>query len=157
MSGSTAAVMAYIGTAATIAAAGTAAYGSIQQGKAAKSEAKFQSEQYKRKATEERALASREALNRRREAYLVSSRALAISAAGGGAGDVGNINRIAQLEAGGEYNAETALYEGMTAANTLNTESQASLYYGRNKSRAYNIQAGSEIFKGVSSVAGQYK
>ncbi len=75
--------------------------------------------QHERVAGETRATSQREAIEARRQARLASSRALAVSAASGaGAGDPDVINRIAELEGEGEYNALRAMYEGDTSSDT---------------------------------------
>ena len=87
--------------------------GGIGKRKAAKREAA----QYERRAGEARATSQREAIEERRQARLASSRALAVAAAGGGgASDPTVINRMADLNAEGEYNAMAAMYEGYSQA-----------------------------------------
>lgn len=73
-----------------------------------------------RKAKEERAVASREMLEKRREGELLQSKQLAGAASSGGSTtDATMLDLFADTEAQSEYNASTALYRGESNARAL--------------------------------------
>lgn len=105
-----------------------AAIGTIMQGIAAKNDAEFEAGQLEMKAQEEIAASQRDALDKRREGALASSRAQAVAAAsGGGAGtDAPTIVKIMSGIAGqADYNAKTSLYGGRSRAQGLRQQAKA--------------------------------
>ena len=98
------------------------------QGKAAKNAAYNEAQQYEAVAAQKReaakqqqAVAQRRALSESREAGLVTSRAQAVAAAGGGSAlDTSIVNIMQNLEGEKEYRKNVALYEGDAKAQDLN-------------------------------------
>lgn len=133
-----------LGASAAIAAAGTligaeAEAQAVKAGAKAEGElAEYRAKQFKQQAGQERATAQRAAIEERRKGALARSRATAIAAASGGGvqgTDVENI--LSNLSAEGEYNAQSALYEGEEQARGLESQAAAELYGSKlNKSMA---------------------
>ena len=93
--------------------------GSIAAGVAENNNAKYEAAQMEAKAKEEVAASQRDAMAKRREGALASSRAQALAAAsGGGAGsDAPTIVKLMQgLSSESEYNAQSELYGGRERA-----------------------------------------
>src|SRR5688572_9410372 len=88
-------------------------------GRDARRVANWEAEQLRQRAGQERAAAQREAIERRRQGELAVSRARALAGASGAAAfeDI-----FAGLEAGAEYNVQSALYEGEEAARGYETQ-----------------------------------
>lgn len=129
--------------------AGGSIFGGIQANKAAKSEAR----QLEGQAIVERATSQRDAMEQRRQARLLTSRALAVAAAsGGGADDPTVVNIMSDLEGEGEYRALTALYEGETEAQGLEAQARARRKEGKNAKIAGFINAGASLLDGGSSM-----
>ncbi|MBO9380022.1 hypothetical protein GG804_24960 [Sphingomonas histidinilytica] len=102
--------------------AGGSIFGGIQKSKALKSEAR----QLEENAGLERAMSQREAMEERRQARLLSSRALAVAAAsGGGADDPSIVDAIADIEGEGAYRSAAALYSGESDAQALEAQARA--------------------------------
>jgi hypothetical protein len=120
-----------------------------QEGRAARYGKESEAAQYDQQAGQEIAVAQRGAMEQRRRAKLVASRALAVSAAsGGGASDPTVARIIADIEGEGAYRAATELYRGEESARKLRMAASGSRYEGalaersgKIKSRAYKLQA----------------
>ena len=128
--------MAYIAAGAAVVGAATTALGAIQQGQAQKAagEAAANAANYRAqlanteaqamdiRAGQERASAQRAALDERRRANLIGSRAKLLAAASGGAVDSPDIEGImGAIGNEGEYRALTALYQGEERGRGLET------------------------------------
>ncbi len=131
-------------------------FGAHNEGKAASKAATFEANQMDEQALEERAYAQRDMIEQKKEANLVKSRALMLSAAGGGASDVTNTNIIGDIHAEGEYRALTALFNGEERARGLETESAVTRYEGKAARRAGNVKAIGSIFDTGSSLFSRY-
>jgi hypothetical protein len=107
-------------------------------------------------AGQDRASSQREAVEQRRQARLLQSRALAVGAATGGAMDPTVVNTIADLEGEGAYRALTALYEGEESAQSKEAEAKARRKEAKNVKRAGLINAGAQVLSSASSLAGKY-
>lgn len=113
------------------------------------------------KAQEERAASQREAIRRGKEAAFILSRQQALSAASGGsASDPTVLNLMAGTAQEGNYQAQSAVYEGNTIGRGL--EFQAGLdrqgaaisrMQASAAKKAGFINAGSSILGGISSFA----
>jgi hypothetical protein len=133
--------------------AGGSIFGGIAANKAAKAEAG----QLKTQAGLERATSQREAMEERRQARLLNSRALAVAAASGGAvDDPSVVNLMADIDAEGEYRALTQLYEGETEARGLEAQAKARRKEGRNAKIAGFINAGASLLGAGSSLKERY-
>lgn len=77
------------------------------------------------------ASAQRAAEDERYQASLLKSRALALAAAsGGGASDPTIVNLMAKLSGRGEYNSETAMYQGQEKARGMTDQARMARYSG---------------------------
>lgn len=133
----------------------------------AKGEAKElrkQADQLDIKAGQERASAQRLAIEQRRQAELLSSRALAVAAASGaGVDDPTVLNIMANIAGEGEYRALTALYEGEEEARGLELNADARRREAKNTKKAAKfsalgtiIGAGSDAYGGATSMKAKY-
>lgn len=117
---------------AMIAMSATKALGTIAQGHNADEIAKFQAKQMRQIANREEALSQREAIEERRAARLLGSRAIAMAgASGAGVDDPTVSNILGEIDARGEYNALMALYNGTMKARDLRTDADAKREEGR--------------------------
>ncbi|WP_016745739.1 hypothetical protein [Rhizorhabdus wittichii] len=133
--------------------AGGSIFGGIAANKAAKAEAR----QMETQAGLERATSQREAMEERRQARLLNSRALAVAAAsGGGADDPSVVNLMADIDGEGAYRALTALYEGETEARGLEAQAKARRKEGKNAKIAGFINAGASLLGAGSSLKERY-
>lgn len=110
-----------------LALAGSAlsAGGSILGANSQASELRSQADQLDARAGSTRATSQRQAIEERRQGDLVSSRALALAAAGGGADDPSVINDLANISGRGEYSALSDLYNGETSAQSDEAQAAA--------------------------------
>ena len=131
-------------------------YSARAEGKAANNAATFEANQMQEQALEERASAQRDFLEQKRSAKLVESRALMLSAASGGAGDVTTTNILGDINAEGEYRALTALFNGEERAIGLETDAVTRRYEGREARSAGNIRAIGSVFDAGGSLFAKY-
>lgn len=137
---------------------------SRQAGKSQKAAADFEAEQLRINAGQSVASAQRDALEQRRKASIVASRALAVaSASGAGASDPTIMNIIADIEGRGAYNAAVAMYQGEDRARLMRMGAAAKTYEGelaeqggKQKQAAYNMTAFGAAATGGASLYGKY-
>lgn len=104
----------------------------------------------RRLAGQERASSQRAAIEERRRAKLLESRARAVAAnSGAGVTDPTVLNVMADLSAEGEYRALSRLYEGETGAQTMEVEA-------RQRRRATRGNSISTILSGAATFASKY-
>ncbi len=138
----------FIPTAATI-GTGLAAAGTIYGGVAAHRSAAFEAKQLKAKAAEERAIAQREARQRRREADLLQSRARTVAGASGGfVTDPSVTSIMTNIGREGEYNALAELYGGASRSSTLRGQARVRRREGRSALIGSMLDAGATIYGG---------
>ena len=152
--------MAFLAAAAPyIALAGSAvqAYGQVQQGKAAQSNAETIALQKERDGKAAQAEAQRVAIYERKRANLLQSRARALSAASGGSVSDPTIQTIlGNIGKEGEQNALAALYSGDTDAELARAQAGASRSEGRAARRAGYLNASSTVLSGASDFYSKY-
>lgn len=133
------------------------AVGAIQQGKYQEAAANAQAKAEERRAQEEQASAQREAIRRNKETKYVLSRQLALSAAsGGGAADSTVLNLMATTGAEGQYQGQSAIYEGVTRGQGLTYQAAIDRMSGRAAKQAGYINAATSILGGIADFA-KYK
>ncbi len=146
------------------------AAGNAQSGKAAKVAGQrqrvanqFEAEQMDQQAIQSVAVAQRDAREEERRSRLLASRALAVSAAGGGASDPTTVRIIADIEGEGAYRAGVAMYRGEDEARRLRMAASAKRYEGEVAAEggqlaqsSYNLAAGASVLKAGSSLYGKY-
>jgi hypothetical protein len=126
--------MAGLATIATLLGGVVSAVGTVASGMAEKRNADFEAKQLEMKGKEDLAASQREALDKKREAALVNSRAQALAAASGaGAGaDAPTIVKLMAETAGqGDYNARTVMYGGESRKRGLFDQAKGRRAQGR--------------------------
>lgn len=120
-----------------MAAAALQVFGTIQGGRQARAignaqdaAAAYEAQQLESNAKQSVAVAQQKMLEERRKAGLVASRALALSAASGGASDKSVVNIISDIQGEGSYRAMLALYDGEDRARVLRDQSKGRRYEG---------------------------
>jgi len=109
----------------------TAAEGARVAGRRKRVASEFEAEQLEQQSGQVVAASQRDALEEKRRADLMASRALALAAAsGGGASDPTVVNLIAGLKGEGAYRSAVALYRGEDQARKLRTGARAKRYEG---------------------------
>lgn len=147
--------MAQLAMIAGIAGGGLSALGTLAAGNSAEKAANFEASQLQRNAGLARAASQRAAIEERRKADLVSSRALAVAAASGG-GTGGNVeNILGDIAAEGEYRTLTSLFEGEQQAQGLETAA-GRRWEGKAAKRASRVQAVSTLLGSAGSMYGKY-
>lgn len=117
--------------------------------------AKFEQRQLNAQAMGERATASRVAAEAARQSRLLESRAIALNAASGGGGaDPSFINALADINAVGEFNALSALYEGETSARSLEMQGRARRWEAKQMQRQSILTAGAQLGQGYLNTRG---
>lgn len=102
------------------------------EGQASQALAEYNARQLRYKAGQERAVSQQRAIDERRQARLAGSRARAVAAASGGsATDPTVMDILAALRGEGEYNAQSALYEGDEAAKGLEAQANNAIAEGQ--------------------------
>lgn len=130
--------------------------GTIIGSSAQSRELKREAVQLDQQAGQDRASSQRAAMEQRRQARLLQSRALARAAATGGASDPTVVNILANLEGEGEYRALTALYEGEERARNSEMQADARRREAKNAKKAGLIQAGGQVLQGAATIYGRY-
>lgn len=143
------------GAAIPLLVAGTAlsAGGALMGGQAAKKAADFQAAQLDRNAIAVEASSQRAAIEERRKATLMQSRARAVAAAEGGTTtDIGVADVLAKIEAEGEFNALSALFEGREKAAGVRTQAAGRRLEGKAAKTAGLLKGISTVMTGVGAI-----
>lgn len=133
-------------------------------GRAKKRLADFEAAQLEQQAGQSVAASQRGAMEERRRAELVSSRALALSASGGGGvSDPTMANLLGDIEGESIYRAGVSLYQGEEQARQLKMSAQAkrmegdiALQGGEAQASAYNLAAVGSLVEGAGSLYTKY-
>ncbi|MFK7942612.1 MAG: hypothetical protein AB8B85_06845 [Paracoccaceae bacterium] len=139
-----------ISTAATIGTSVLAASAAKAKGEAEQEALNFEASQLDDRAEEERAIASQEVAENRRQRELVLSRARAAGGASGGGRD---FDLEAELEEEAEYRRLTALHDGNVRARNARTSAAVRRGEGARAKQAGNIAFKSGIFRAGSTLA----
>jgi len=91
------------------------------------------------------------AMEQRRQAKLMASRAVAVAAAGGYSDDITNL--IADIDNEGAYRASIALYESGSEAERLRHEGRMAEKYGIEQGQVYRQQASNTTLAAYGSLA----
>jgi hypothetical protein len=117
--------------------------------------AKSQQQQLNQQAGQERAMSQRQLINERRQQNLVSSKATAQIAAGGGdITDAGSQDILAGIEQEGTYRALTALYTGEEKAKGLEYEGLVKRAEGKAAKKAGVMNAFGTLASTAGSIYG---
>lgn len=155
------------GTVLGMAGAGKQAEGAEIQAAAARrageqrrAAAEFEAEQLQVQAGQAVAAAQRDALEQKRQADLIESRAIALAAAGGGgASDATIVKLVSQISGEGALRAAMAAYQGDERARTLRmaaagkrVEGAIAQDIGQSEGAAYGTKAQASRISGVATV-----
>lgn len=164
MAGIAAVVTSVAGTALQYQGYQQAAEAARVAGRRANVAAQFEAEQLEQQAGQVFAASQRNAMEEKRRADLLASRALALAAAsGGGVSDPTVVNVIAGLKSEGSYRAAVALYRGQDEARKLRTGASARRFEGAVaeeggilEGAGYETMAASSLLQGASSLFSRY-
>jgi hypothetical protein len=143
-----------ISTAATVMASSQQASAYTASAKVENELAQYRAKQLEQNAGQERAASQHRAEQARKQARLVQSRARAVGAAGGAVKGTDIEDILAGLEAEGDYNVKSALYEGEEAARGMEAQAEAERYGGAIGKKMAAYQAGATRRAGYMSAAG---
>lgn len=144
-----AAALPYIQAAGAVVAAGSTIASGIQ----AQKNSELQASQMVAKGKEESAIAQREAIQERKRAKFIQSRAKAVAASSGAGADDKTVNDIiSDIGSEGEIRALNALYSGEARSRTLNAGAITQQIEGRNKRAAANVGAAGTLLSSGSSL-----
>lgn len=129
--------------------------------------AQYRAKQLEQNAGQERAASQHKAEQERKQARLVQSRARAIGAAGGAIRGTDIEDILAGLEGEGEYNAQSALYEGEEAARGMEMQAAGerysaktgktmAAYQAKAARRGSYMSAVGDVLKGSASMYEKY-
>ena len=139
-----------------IASAAMTAMQTSAAGKAQQKVLNHQAAQARQAAGQERASSQRAAAEQKRRGRLVSSRALALSAASGG-GTGGNVETIlGDIGAEGEFRALNELFIGEERARNLETQSDVKVFEGKEAVRAAKSKATLGVLNSGISMYAKY-
>lgn len=134
-----------------------AALGTVIQGEAADRNSKIEGAQLQQQAGQSRAEGQLRAVQERRSARYVQSRALAVAAASGaGASDPTVVNLISDIAGEGEFRALTSLYEGESAGNKMEYGAKIRRREGKAAATSSALNAAGTLLSGSSSWAAKY-
>lgn len=141
-------------TALLLGGAALGAGGAIAEGNSQAASLNAEAAASERRASEEKAAAQRQAIQRRREASVVLSRQQAVAAASGGtATDPTVLDLMGDTAAEGQYQVNTALYEGDTKAAGLLDQASIDRARARQARFAGFINAGSTMLNGLGGMS----
>lgn len=141
-----------------------AASSSRKAGEAARTGAYFEAAQLDQQSGQSVAAAQRKALEEKRRATLIASRAQAVAgASGGSASDPTMVDILSDIEGEGAYRAGVALYEGeerarlqRLGASTRRFEGDVALQSGKERERAYQLGGFGSLATGAASLYSKY-
>lgn len=148
--------MAHLAAAAMVAGTVLSAVGARNEGIQADRAASYEADQLENNANQGRAISQRQAIEERRKATLLESTLRNRAAASGGGGDVGVIDLAQDIDAQGEYNAMSALYEGEEKGRNLEGAASVRRWEGKNARKAGNLKAISTVLSSAGSMYGKY-
>lgn len=139
---------------ASVASTALNSFGAHKAGQAESRAANIEAGQMESIARSERASSQQQALAEQRRGELVKSRAIAVSAAGGGG--VSDTNIIGDIEAEKKFRSLAALFEGEERARDLEKQANITRFTGRQARKAGNIKAVTSAISGGSTLFQRY-
>jgi hypothetical protein len=139
-----------------VASAAVAAYGAIQQGKAAKAAASFNEAIGRQNADISRENARVQAAQVDRENFLRLGAIRAAQGASGGTPEGSVLDVLADTARQGEMERQYELYKGEAAARGYTNTASLDALQGREASRASYLRAGTELLSGASGAGRAY-
>ncbi len=133
-----------------------ASEGAKQKGRQVKDTKEFEAQQLDTAAGQAKAASHRVAAEDRRRIEQVESRALALAAMTGGAGDPGVVKMFAGLSGVKAYRSMVALYEGETKARDYRIGAATRRHEGEIAERTGIIESKAIMLKGTASMFDKY-
>lgn len=157
-------VMTAVGGITSAMASRDAAKTSRLEGRLRKEAEEFRAKLLTQQAGQTLAVSQRSAMEARRQAKLVESRALAVAAASGtDASSEGVMNIIANIAGEGAYRSAVALYEGKARAKGLridavmaNYSGDSALFASRTRAAAHKMDAATTVMSTMGSMYAKY-
>ena len=144
--------MAELAVAAQIIGTVISAVSGLRQGQAQEQRANYEAQQLAANATAERAAGQRAGIEQKRQAGLAESRAVALTAAGGGSLlDPTAIDILGGIEAEGDYRAGVENFESESRAQSYESGANIKRWEGKQAARAGKYQAVSTLLSGAGS------
>lgn len=135
--------------------AGISGLGTVASGVAANRQAQQDALNMEAQGKEELAAAQRDAQQKRREGALLASRQQAVAAASGGGADDPTIVKLMTRAAGDtEYNAQSAMYGGISRQIGLNSSARARRREGRSSLLGSVVGGFGQTARGLSGAFG---
>jgi hypothetical protein len=149
--------MAALATIASIAGTVVSAIGTIAAGKAQARAAEYEAVQLDIKGKEERAVAQREAMEKKRETDLALSRHQAVTATSGlGTTDPTVTDQLGEIAEYGTYRQQLTRYGGDSRARDLDYQARATRMAGKNQMRGAMYSAAGTILGGASTMFNRF-
>lgn len=143
-------------TVASLASGALTAVGAIRQGQAADAAARFEARQLDARAKEAEAAGQQAALERRRQAEVLKSRAIAVAGASGtGVLDPDVINIVSGISAVGEQNFQAELAQARGQAELQRSQAEGRRFEGR-EARQAGIMRGAATALGTLADTGMF-
>lgn len=143
-----------LGTVASLGGTLVQGLGQMQQAEYQAAVARSEAAAQRMKGEEAAAAAQRRQITNLRQAELVGSRARALSAASGTlATDPTQVDIESDIAQQGQYNALSALYEGMAASRMANYQADIDLFRARRYEAAMPFAVGGTLLSGLSGFA----
>lgn len=136
---------------------GISAIGQIQAGRQQDAMAEYQAKEMERQAQDKMAVATRDAEQEAKKKDALLSRQVALAASsGGGVQNASVLGILEDTEATGQYNVDTAIYNGQQEAAGLRSQAGATRMEGKaNKTGSYLGAAGT-LISGIGSAANTF-
>lgn len=146
--------MAWVMAAAQVAGYGMTALSQRKEGAVDLREGLIAADTLERNAGQERAYSQRRAIEKRREARLLESRAKAV--AGGSASDPSVRKILTDIESEGEMRAMLELYEGDVTAQGMESQAASARRGGKDALKGAYTRSAGTVLEGVSSLYDKY-
>lgn len=153
-------LMSRIGSGLEAAGSAYTAVSHLEFGKQAQQAAEFQAAQLRQNAGQAKASAQHQAEDIDRQTQLITSRALAVAGATGGASDPGVVSLIAQTASEGAYRRAVAIYGGDTSARAMELQAEAKQFEGastnaneQKKAMAQSVYGGANMMNNMAKDA----
>jgi hypothetical protein len=155
------AAMTVVGTLASVSSSRQQAKDAERVGQAEQAQSEVTAKNMEAEAGQRRAVSQHKAMEDRRQARLVASRAQVV--AGGAGGDGTALDLMGDIAGEGEYNALTSLYEGEEGARSREYSAANARAYGASRVQAANMTANAHksnatatLFKSATSLFDKY-
>lgn len=136
---------------------GISAIGQIQAGRQQEAMAEYQAEQMELQAQDKMALATRDAEQEAKKKDALLSRQVALAAdSGGGVQNASVLGILEDAEAAGQYNVDTAIYNGQQESAGLRSQAGATRLEGKAARTGATLGAAGTLISGIGSAANSF-